>query len=93
MTENLEAAWKGAVVIGLVGLNFKLVLEGIRSVRERKNGKSKRKIRYLDECNALHKDLHKETDEKAKGMWETINKTAGNVEYIKGVIDTAIKGK
>ena len=84
---DIDMIWKGAVITGIVALNFKLVYSGITNYKNRKNGKyngeERRDIRYIVDCFPIHEKLEKTINE----LTLKVNDIHGNVQYIKGKID------
>ena len=84
---DLDTIWKGAVITGVVALNFKLVYSGIASYKNRKNGKyngdERRSVRYIDECLPVHNKM----DIAVNELTLKVNDIHGDVQYIKGKMD------
>ena len=91
MAFDLDTTWRGAVITGVVVLNFKLVLDGIRGYKARKNGKyngsDRRFIKYENEC---HKDMTAMQEKFADSIGKVhtkVNTIGSDVSYIKGKLD------
>lgn len=77
---DLDTIWKGAVITGLITLNFKLVYNGMKNYKNSKNGKyngeERKAVRYVNDCE----DLHSKIENK-------ITQIHGDVQFIKGKIE------
>ena len=84
---DIDTVWKGAVIAGIVTLNFKLVYNGITNYKNRKNGKyngeERRSIRYIDDCLPIHEKM----DKTINSLTLKVTEIHGDVQYIKGRID------